>query len=216
LPSSLGLSFSTRTDGRGESHLFCPSKMKALVDDSRPQAKSALPLGYGKDLPLEFDVVVVSRVVCLLNASPPRAVGGFIVAVVIESVQRVGGRWFWPHVFKKSFKILPSFAHANPTASPVSELRCVGVLASAFHVNPGLILTTLIACPGSPMLGKSEPEGCSTAKASARERRALSEVSLLYILLGATVAVTSPIAPFTGSVREMQYNPPTVSLTAYV
>lgn len=87
-----------------------------------------------------FNVALIIR---LLNWRSPAAVVGFVVSVIVFSVNRMKRSWPFSHVFKKakeptffSISIPPSFANRYPSSSVIFVSLVLCVVATCIHHVP--------------------------------------------------------------------------------
>ncbi len=129
----------TRRHGR-------PTRRRASTRTSR-LGWQALNLPGAQQLPEASGMLSVNALVALLFGScRPSAIRRLIVSVVVDSVNRVVGRWATAHVGKKRFVGVPAFTDGDATVGvilPLSEARP----APLTHRGPRLKLwRPLAAC----------------------------------------------------------------------
>lgn len=85
------------------------------------------------------EVVVMASLAsirCLLFFGGPTAVAGFIVASVVDAIERQPPRRSVAHVGQEIFKGHPAIANGNPARAVVFVTDVVRAIASAFHTFP--------------------------------------------------------------------------------
>lgn len=95
-----------------------------------------------KNLPTALTAGLSGTPICALFCSGgPSDVARFVVASVVDPVERVKTRWASSNVFEKRCEVMaPVVANANPSTAVVRVLRRLWVEASGFHVRPGRVL----------------------------------------------------------------------------
>ena len=79
-------------------------------------------------------------IVGLFSRCGPTAIRGFIVAVIVDAINRVFRAGTWPHVVQKLFKrVQPCLADVNATAAVVGIALNVGIQTAFAHVVIGTI-----------------------------------------------------------------------------
>lgn len=77
----------------------------------------------------------------LLFAGSPSAIAWFVVAVIIDALQREIRRRLTAHISDEILERLPSLANSDAAASVVYEVPSVGIHAPLFHCRPCDVLT---------------------------------------------------------------------------
>jgi len=94
-------------------------------------------LRYGVFMTFVINKMIGSRIVCLLDNRCPSNIPGFIVAIVVSSVNAVLGGWSFTNIIKKVFKrIEPSIANPNTTTAVVIVIFNIFIIASTFNMSP--------------------------------------------------------------------------------
>lgn len=92
---------------------------------------------------------IVSAIVLLGLAINPTAIARFVVALIVDAVNRVLGAGAWPHVgHEQGERTAPAIAHGNPTSAVILELVRVGVITPRQHRSPHAMLQRLAAAVG--------------------------------------------------------------------
>jgi hypothetical protein len=79
-----------------------------------------------------------ASVLILLRVCCPSAIARFVVAIVVDPVERETGRFFG-HIGEKVFKtISPSITHDNAATSVIFVIKRVFIVATSFHIRPRL------------------------------------------------------------------------------
>ena len=132
-------------------------------------------------------------VLLLLLGCSPTHIARFVIAGVVDSVQRISGRTP-THILKKCGVIIPAFAHANATCAITRKQLVIVALASRPHVLPSTPLDSARSMNGFAVLSRSDRFVLSHAISSLQEivlvrgRRAVNAlVGLAYFT--AVVAV---------------------------
>ena len=88
------------------------------------------------------DKVISSIISILLRVCRPLAVARLVVFGAIYSVYRVFFGGWVPHVAKKVFKFMPSFAHSNALSSIVFKADIFSVITPLFHTGPNPVYSS--------------------------------------------------------------------------
>ncbi len=81
-------------------------------------------------------IAVVSFIDGLFCSRCPSAIGRLIVAVIVDTFNRMVFGWSLAHVCNKVFKTLPSGANRNPATAVVTKRFIFGVFTSLSHAAP--------------------------------------------------------------------------------
>lgn len=84
-------------------------------------------------------ILLWSPIPMLLPSCGPTTIGGFVISIIVYTIQRMCGRWFLPHISVKVFKLLPTFAHFNAASPVIFESHVISVCASLPHAAPSNI-----------------------------------------------------------------------------
>ena len=157
------------------------------------------PLGKRLGFPVVSKQRVRTLVVHLIDAVRPSAIARFIVAVVIDALNRVTF-WAITHVCVKGSKGLPLWTNGDSTPTINRVLVVVRVAASRLHVAPAVVGSRWLLCMTSitnTML-KVSSRGFLVALAAARSGHAFVKTSLVnaFLLPASTKAVPIPMASF--------------------
>ena len=100
------------------------------------------PAGFSSFFaPLGYEFWIARRSICdLFFRCGPAAIIGFIVSVVIDSVDGKLRGWF-SHIGQKSFKNSPAFANGNTSSSIALITWIVWIGAAIVHSSPAIINT---------------------------------------------------------------------------
>ena len=98
------------------------------------------PLSQGEALAVKGDMSGVTPIVRLFVRICPSAIFWFVVAVIINPIQRIAAPWALSHVFNKRFNgVQPTLAHCYPSAAIASVTRIALVRASRNHSVPRFV-----------------------------------------------------------------------------
>ena len=89
-------------------------------------------------------------VFCLRETCIPLAVGGCVIAVVVDALDGQAF-WSWPHIGEEIFKLVPSFANCNTAATIVFEVFKIFVVATLHHGVPGCVCSRPCAVADMPV-----------------------------------------------------------------
>ena len=81
---------------------------------------------------------VGASIVGLFFAGDPSAIVRFVIAVVVDAIERKAG-WPFPHISEEVAKIQPSFANRNAAAPVIGVVPMIWVIAPLDHGFPGLV-----------------------------------------------------------------------------
>lgn len=98
---------------------------------------------FNQALPLTTELTIAIRpsVLLLLLTSCPSTVAWFVVAVVVDSIDRVTFRRSIAHISNKILeRIFPAIAHFNSSAAVAMVFRAVCVFTAIVHALPDVIL----------------------------------------------------------------------------
>lgn len=133
--------------GGGQGLLDRPPSFEPQGDGVRAHTEQFRPLGQRPDLATELDEPIRSTVVALLLLRRPPAVPGFVVAVVVDAVDRIVRTGFRPHVGQEGRKPKPPLTDLDPPAAVTVEVPVLRVLTPLPHVGPSAVLRRLAARP---------------------------------------------------------------------
>lgn len=164
---------------------------------SRPQravwhSDYSRQLGNGDVLSVPMHPHIPARVRGLFGARSPSAVVRFVIAIVVDAINRVMDRRTRPHISEEQSKIAPSFTDGNSSTSPFRILGMSLVQATLTHGQPRRVLNASIA-DGMSMraLSVSDP---SSAHATARACSTSFDIVRLRGDGSATIAAKLPMA----------------------
>jgi len=90
----------------------------------------------------------------LLLSGRPSTIAGFVVATIVDAVNRISRSWAWSHIFKKRREIMqPSVADNNAPATVIRPIGRSSVVTSPFHIFPRHIF----GCALCSMFEESSP-----------------------------------------------------------
>lgn len=174
---------------------------------TRVDSKSTTPIARGPRFTVNGGFQGVPPVVCLLKRSRPSAILRRVVAVYVDSVDRVLGRWPRPHVGKKRREVVPpSIAHCY-TASAVTlvAVMCAPVATSPSR-HPHFVLGRLVVVPSMSMSYRPRDQKV-IAQTTATSRGSGLQVAALKIIVVAAVAQAPPKnTTATGGVLTERFN----------
>lgn len=116
----------------------------SILQSMTGHVKINSPFGYGLVLPLEFKEMIPLCIVGLFCRSRPSTIIRGITFRVINSINRMSGRWWIAHISKKVFKFEPLRAYSNPYSSISVVSRTICVIATRFHVAPYTIRSRFV------------------------------------------------------------------------
>ena len=163
------------------------------------------PLGKRLGFPVVSKQRVRTLVVHLIDAVRPSTIAWFIVAVVVDAVNRVTF-WAITHVCVKGSKGLPLWTNGDSTPTINRVLVVVRVLASRFHVAPAVVGSWGCPCVKTsyhPML-KVAPSSFLVPLASARSGHASAQRTTVNLSSVSAIARTNPFnfAPYSVALGE--------------
>ncbi len=121
---------------------FTPPAFNALVGPSNANAGFLAPVSHAFRDAIDCDVVGSSGVSHLLLLCCPPTIPRFVIAMIVDAVNRVLWGWSWSNVHKEQCKIIPARAGFYSTSAIVGIRRVIGVYASLSHLNPYSILSS--------------------------------------------------------------------------
>lgn len=120
---------------------------KSLHESGICQADDRCPFGYCVRLTSIRVFDVLSSVIGLLARRGPAAIARFVVAFIVNSIQRMQRRT-WPHVGVELREVLaPSWMHRNAASAITRIFGVVRVVTTRFSAFP----LTMFACACAPM-----------------------------------------------------------------
>ncbi len=95
------------------------------------------PFGNSFRLSLKREPSNISLISHLIYSKCPADVARLIVAVVVDSIDRVCYRWSWPHIAEKTLKRLaPLWTHTYTSPAVICERFIVLIQTAIQHVSP--------------------------------------------------------------------------------
>jgi len=80
------------------------------------------------------------RISSLLNTSCPSAIARFVVAIIVDAIERIFGTRMVAHILNKiSNRQSPAFTNRNAATSVIFPAFIIRIIAAAFHVLPSTI-----------------------------------------------------------------------------
>ncbi len=138
-----------------------PKPMRKAIDGYTDMVG---PFFKGFTFSVMRDVSAACRMLVLLLACGPSAVVKFVVAIVINAVNRVLWSWSRPHIIKKRLKrVSPLVAHRDASPAIMTISGVVRVATSKFHALPGTILVRAISSVGSNLISVQASTATSMA-----------------------------------------------------
>ena len=158
-----------------------------------------------------------SAIARLFGAGCPSHVARFVIAVVVDPINRQFRRWPAAHITKELRKTgTPFRADRDPAAAVIPERPVFWIVASAQHARPDHeFLGFRLVSPGIAMKFSGAPS--LTPRASARGRFAIPQIAAKYMIRLTAIAATQPVR--TLSPRQLgaiQYGPTAESLSGQV
>ena len=112
-------------------------------DGPRNHAEFSCGIDEHHRLAIDEHDYIAAPIARLLLPAGPDTVPGFIVAVIIEALDR-RVRWRAAHVDKKISKTLPPLADLDAAAPIVPERKIIGIPASLPHPMPNIIFAAFV------------------------------------------------------------------------
>lgn len=121
-----------------------PSRLKSIRQSPSRYAYFVCPCFSTHGFAVQSKQPVLGIVGSLFLFRAPLAVFWLIVAIVVDSVQRIAWTWFCSHVFYEVRKRLsPLIAHSDASSAISTVMRGVWIVASCFHHLPRLIFRSV-------------------------------------------------------------------------
>ena len=118
--------------------------LKAIEERCRANAKIIRPVLQASRSSIESDVGKVSTVARLFTARRPPTVTRFVVAVYINAVERMLGRWATSQIGEEITKTVPSLANLDAAAPIVGVAPVPWIHAALPHVCPAGVFDATI------------------------------------------------------------------------
>lgn len=118
-----------------------PSYAEAFPNHEMREPCKPRPLGYCLGLSIPFNYPAATSIVGLFGFCSPANILRFVIAFVVDSIQRVRRRWSRSHIIDKRLEgIAPLLADSDSSRS-VSEVAVVaGKIAAMIHRTPNIVL----------------------------------------------------------------------------
>lgn len=129
-----------------------PASLQSSADSSGGDRGDLAPLNQTEGSLADRNHSVTPMVTVLLLVRSPSTVTGFVVPIIVLSIDAVSARWPGAHVGEEVFKTLPSLADLYPSSAVVCELLVVGIRTSLPHRRPDPIFRRHSPVPGLSML----------------------------------------------------------------
>lgn len=169
-----------------------PSMLDSTGNRLVGEARFPGPLRNGEPLAAELQITVQPRIVGLLMNSRPTAVSRLVASCHVDSIQGQAVVGPLAHVGSEGLKrVEPPCADRHATGPVKLVERMAGVRASLLHIDPGFIDRGSAPSVGRPV-DLLPLRGRLARVATARSRRALSQMMRRHDALCATVAAASP------------------------
>lgn len=145
--------------------LNAPSEFsQSLIDHVSVYPGSSSPLHKVEGLSSPCYSSIISFVVCLLDGRRPLAICRFIVAVIVNSVNRVITRWPYPHIAKKCRETAPFLTHSYSPSAIVCIVSRQRVEAPISNSTPCSIFDrfrhSVNSCSVSAQFSANASAGC--------------------------------------------------------
>lgn len=121
---------------RKKDRFFGPPLPKSAPSRSVLDSKMINPFLKAFYLTVKRYKYIQARISRLLFSCGPAAISRLVIAVVVDSVNRMLLAWWRAHVSKKVLKCVPAFAHRNPTSCPAFILIVSCCLTPFTHCSP--------------------------------------------------------------------------------
>lgn len=133
-----------------------------------------------------------TTVVCLFFGGRPAHVSGFVMAVVVDAIQRMIRGWSWAHIGQKGGEVLrPLATDADPPCAVALPRRVPRIATSLFHATPSPVFRSQHPTTRGPMT--AEPASVAVLnKAAARGRHPAAETGRRHNDRPAAIALAVP------------------------
>jgi len=136
----LAVEMSNGSLNRGERLTIPFAHSYFFVDPYLMKSKILAPFGSAAFNAVDLNYHVSSGITHLLRNCSPAAVFFAVIAVHVDSINRMLRRWFLTHVSKKVLKTVSPMIAYNDTSTSISWIpRIVRVIASKLHLGPSLV-----------------------------------------------------------------------------
>ena len=155
-----------------------------------------------------------SSIFGLFRSGSPTAVLGFVLSDVIESTDTFSANPSYTHIFEEVLETIdPTIADRGSAATIVLEPGMFRIVATLFHVRPGLINRVAPPFPGTDLhVAESMGRTIVTPKAAARPCSAIAKIERENHFLGTTITSTSPRRSLCAGTNNSFQNRQTVKL----
>lgn len=185
--------------------------VNALTDGGGVDSGNLNPLSDRARLVLKSKQPTCSAVAGLLGSCNPAAVLRLIVAVIVDTLNRMFRRRTLTHVGQKAFKFTPSFTNLNSALSVGLEVRRIGVSTSINHQSPNAInRRSAVAVRSRTLRGDHSTETPATC------RFASSQANAQDCFDGSTITSANPMGLSANVRRPFHNQQPSESLPDHV
>lgn len=116
-------------------------RTRKLIGTKPRNANLLAPRGHAKAYPINRNNTVKSCVAGLLNWQFPSAVGGLVIAVVVNPAYRMDAGRLTTNIGDKVLEtVAPAFADGNAPSAVIFVLLVVMVIAAKLQLSPSLVL----------------------------------------------------------------------------
>lgn len=127
-----------------------PIGIQALSDCCSPNAGPLGPLGKAQCLSIVCQYAIVAVVARLFLWCCPTAIPGFVITIIVNTINRVARIWHRSDVFQECCKRRsPSFAHSDTATAPVIIIGHRWPITPLFNSLPYVVLRRLVSSVGS-------------------------------------------------------------------
>lgn len=177
---------------------FCrwPAAAESRDDCAPIDAQCSCPLGESKDLAPKRDRVISSRVVRLFVWRRPARIAGFIVAIIVSTLNRVLRTRPRSYVAQECRKVLPPcVTHADASAAVISVLLVSLAIAPSFDAAPDRVLGRVRGAVRGPTFDRQLPvETPARTRASCDERTEKDQAFTTAIAFAKRICLLATVA----------------------
>lgn len=120
--------------------MYRPSATQSITDHVFWEPKMHRPLGDRHGATVPFDDAIRPAIVRLLNACCPAHVTRFVIAVIVDALDRMSSCWFRPHIVREGDKrFSPLIADGDSARSVSGETVGCRQMAAIIHAAPNSI-----------------------------------------------------------------------------
>lgn len=192
--------------------IFVPVCIDSISKRGRRNPSFFSPLTKALIVAADINSFCPPSVLCLLIASLPSAVFGFVVAIVIDPAYGCFSKWLRPHIAQeRRERVLPSGADGDASSTIVHIAWLVLVVASFNHATPSSIFCT-----------SRKPMSCVAKNgflsSSTSTRQSVFQVIRRNVPSGATRAFAQPcrFSAVVSNPSVLQYGPLTVLVPSQI